>query len=136
MEQQPLPEPSPPGPAVDGSVEPEEHPGAVHLARFNVVEVEDIERALAEHLGVDPHRVAPDGFLVVPEADDRMRITWESSALIDVAEFQALVERATGADPRSPLRPRLPEPHGPIARPRRKFPRRSRRARGEDAAPD
>ena len=110
----------------DAASGPLEQAGTVHLARFNVFEVEDVERAIATHLGVSLEHVAPEGFVVVPEDAGRLLVTWESSAAIDIVEFQAIVG-ATAANQRSVPRVVLPEPHGPMARPRRKVPRESRR---------
>jgi hypothetical protein len=133
VEHQPLPEPGRSGPAVDETARRVEPTGAVHLARFNVVEVDDIERAIASHLGVSRDHLASEGFVVIPEAGHLMRIVWESSAAIDIQEFQAIVDKATEANGRKVPRSSLPEPHGPIARPRRKVPRRARRTDAEES---
>lgn len=136
MEHEPLPEPGRSAPLGSERVDPDlshDPASAVHLTRFNVLEVGEIEQTIATHLGVALDHVAPEGFVVVPEVGGRMRIWWESSAVMDISEFREIVGRATAANERSAERGHLPEPHGPIARPRRRIPRRARRAAGGEA---
>ena len=98
------------------------------LSRFNVHQLRDIEKALAQHLGVNPEHVDHDGFAVVPDSGRLLRITWRASTAISVDDFQSIVDEATvePADTGPQPRPGRPAPPPKVTR---RLPRRSRRPR-------
>ena len=110
-----------------------DRPAVARLARFDADQLRAIERAIAEHLGVDATYLAADGFNVSPDGDRGMSIEWRGSARIDAETFNAIVAGATAGDDSGEQRWRehLPEPAGIRARPR-KF---KRRRRPGDAGP-
>lgn len=109
--------------------------GAAHLARFNAFQLREIERALAEHLGVSAEHVGHGGFTVMPEGERVVRISWVGSAAIDRKLFLGIVEAATGDDDSASRRwrDRLPEAQGQQARPRGVGGRRRRSRPSEDS---
>jgi hypothetical protein len=104
-------------------------PDVTHLARFNADQLRSIERAIAEHLEVDTTHVTLDGFSVTRESDSAMGIQWRGAALIDMTTFHRIVREATADDESAEHRWRetLPQPNGPLARPRQYVRRKRRR---------
>jgi hypothetical protein len=98
------------------------------LSRFNVHQLRDIEKALAQHLGVNPEHVDQDGFAVVPDSSRLLRITWRASTAISVDDFQSIVDEATVEPADTGPQPRPGRP-APVPKVTRRLPRRSRRPR-------
>ena len=100
------------------------------LSRFNVYQLRDIEKALAQRLGVNLEHLDQDGFVVVPESGRRLRISWRASAPITVEDFRAIIDEAA-VEPASTGRQPRPGRPAPAPKVTRRAARRGRRERGE-----
>ena len=96
-----------------------------HLSRFNVLQLREIEKALAQHLRLSIEQIDGEGFAIVPAAGGSLRVTWRGSAPISIDDFQSIVDEATEDVSSTGPQPR-PGRAAPPPRLTRRKPRRRR----------